>query len=488
MLRWAHAFFSRVCFAVFSKFLEKLKTIAADGAPSHAQLAVECIQNLWGAPRTYPDCVRLARENGGTLPQLEETEADQVLREIFREHAVNNMKLDAPQLQTALAVAARIAEVNYPLLQNAAATYRTLMLNFLLSELLPCSADQLVPLHDARIAALGWLEKYLVAHGRFDQLKPKEDAAAPASKSGDSKADPLDPKHLATTLLKIVKLDGRFPEPGKNTVDQLREATDREESDEETEARLEFLLAAGFAILECCTVAVYHRLLIHPSPESLKEIREFVEHRKKEFAAAKDRSSDVRGMLSPRAAPSEVKVKRHLFHFGPVAMLAVHYAPELSKRFIERVIELLKAQRLSSAWFISVVTLAASHPSYTFSFNHVKAAVGVLLRFQRHHAKAIEDRQKQHQDALSSAAASVAASAKKKGSRKKKKGDDEDDDEMEDETASHVKHPANAAMPEYAIADLIYLLSYHPEFLDEHVLVSRTVVSGGGSEFPFIRC
>ena len=97
---------------------------------------------------------------------------------------------------------------------------------------------------------------------------------------------------------------------------------------------------------------------------------------------------------------------------------------------------------------------------------------------QRGFAYAVQKRADQNQSSAEETRKELSAKKKKKpkSARKSKSGDiaDELAEEVDEEMATRTQRVANTAFPEYAITDLIYVLSYNPEFTDRLSLVRTT--------------
>ncbi len=96
------------------------------------------------------------------------------------------------------------------------------------------------------------------------------------------------------------------------------------------------------------------------------------------------------------------------------------------------------------------------------------ACFSVAVRRQRRHAHMVQLKSERDRAAQQSTAVAE-ASARKKGSAKKKKSKKgaDDMDEDDDAGAAAEEKPARVAnqlYPEYALLDLIYVLSYDPQF------------------------
>ena len=173
-------------------------------------------------------------------------------------------------------------------------------------------------------------------------------AASPKTKKRAPKDDAsIQPRSWLVILLKIIKLDGHFPDlaSGVTTRDQLermqkQQAEEGEEDEAVAAARLDFLLHTAYVMLEMCTVALYHKFLLHPP------------------AAPQPTSASDK---SPPTAAAAAGV-RHVFQLLPLLFLAHHPDPHVSKCFLERVMQLLHANRISWAVWQTALVLGQTHP------------------------------------------------------------------------------------------------------------------------------
>jgi len=203
-----------------------------------------------------------------------------------------------------------------------------------------------------REAGLLLVQNFLLSFGRSGvpldgPLSPDQSlgsGSSSPSKSKSSDASSL-PRNWLVALLKILKLDGRWPDLRPNvTTRQQLESVDPNESAEEQEARLHFLLHASYALLELCTVPVYKAFLTHP-PALVNPALE----KAAPIAAA---VSHTGGLLSPKVhAPVQTAAMashpvRHVFHMLPIFFMARHDAPGVVKGFVERVMKVSTSLRL----------------------------------------------------------------------------------------------------------------------------------------------
>lgn len=125
----------------------------------------------------------------------------------------------------------------------------------------------------------------------------------------------------------------------------------------------------------------------------------------------------------------------------------------------------------------------AQRLTFFFLLSSFYSCLSSFTRRQRQTALLYERRHQAHQQ-QEVAAAQAAEAEKKKTSRKKKKSTDEAEEE-EDEPAGITRPPkvAHGLMPEYALADLIYVLSYNPQFNDHIGLVRNNMFDMVGVYF-----
>jgi len=442
--------------ALDTELLEQMQELALHSYAEHADLAVQIIQKLWSQQADDAELDGAAPATAGSKKsKTARPSADAVLSDLLRTHCAQNVSLESEHLETALACAARVAEVNYPVFL-ACTSEREQLLSFLYDELMP--HRDIVTLVPARLAALTLVQHFLVAHGRSG--KKILDSPGEAAKKG-SDAAPLPaslPRNWVVLLLKVLKVDGRWPDTRMTTREQLQLATDEQETFEVQDARLNFLLHTGYVLLEICNVPVYHHFFLHiPAAAS---------------AAPAAASTEKASLLSPKQAPAPAPPVRHTFHLLPLLYLARHDVPQLAKAFIERVAKLLRTNRLSFPLFSSVLVMAHTHEDRQFVAK-ISAELTDLIRRQRMLAFAVQKRFEQHEQAKHAAAAGVAAASDdvspskgKKGRGGKKSGPTEDE-EMEALEAKQSARIANSTFPEYALTDLLYVQSYDAWFTDK---------------------
>jgi hypothetical protein len=330
-----------------AELLAQLKELALRGMPEHAELAVQVIQNLWSP--TSGDSAdgeeHAASSAAGSKKKGGRPSADSVLSELLQAHCSENLDVEALCVETALSCASKIALVNFGVFKSCSAE-RGQLLSFLWHTLLPHS--NIVALVSMREAGLLLVQNFLLSFGRSgvpldgplspDQTIGSEGGGSSSpSKSKSSDASSL-PRNWLVALLKILKLDGRWPDLRPNvTTRQQLESVDPNESAEEQEARLHFLLHASYALLELCTVPVYKAFLTHP-PALINPALE----KAAPIAAA---VSHAGGLLSPKVhAPVQTAAMashpvRHVFHMLPIFFMARHDAPGVVKGFVERVMK-----------------------------------------------------------------------------------------------------------------------------------------------------
>lgn len=251
-----------------NEFLAQLKELAFNGSEAHAALAVECIQHLWGQPHGVTQL--MAIQSAGTEVTAEPDDAtDPILSELLSAHCDQNLSLSSERLPAALSCCAKIIELNFPLFMKRTEDRSTLLM-FLMHELMP--AEDIAALREARAAGILLVQQYLsnfaLSHRSLDMVvgSPVASAASAGSSpkkrtSGVLKEDSaIQPRNWLIILLKILKLDGRFPDLTGTTKDMLARLAGQEEDEEHEQARHEFLINAAYALLELCTVPLYHKV------------------------------------------------------------------------------------------------------------------------------------------------------------------------------------------------------------------------------------
>jgi len=430
---------------LMSRLLSYLKSLALGSHALHARLAVECIYNLWGPdPASQRPGVAAAEkeeveEKKEKESEKEQTEAELMLEEILSEHASTNLEIDSPSLVAALCSATRTIQLDYHLF--ASSPHRRTFLNFLIHKLLP--TPSIVALSTARLAAIQLIQAFLLGFGT--SVGQSGSALIDIQTESQGKDASITPQQLLIMMLKILKLDGRTPKPNTFTRQQLEEEAGLEETVEEREARLQLLLATSFGILELCTLPYYCRFFLHPP-------QHHVPPRKEEEAAP--------GALTPKMGSVP---HRHPYHFTSLAFVARHTNREIARRFIDRVAEMLTPMRKLPIGFFVILTFADVHPDHAFT-QHIKDQMIVAIRRQRALAHLYQARHAQ---------AAEEAESKK---RKKKTKSQEEKDSEEAAAAEDRRRQAHSAMPEYLLADLIYLLSYDPTFRVEGVAAAKEEV------------
>jgi hypothetical protein len=283
----------------------------------------------------------------------------------------------------------------------------------------------------------------------------------------------------------------------KTTREQLLEVAKAEESEEEQQARLDFLVHTSYALLELCCVPVFHRFFVHTP----------IMHNAAAEAAAAAKATGG-SLLSPKApiaaAAAASHPVRHMFQFIPLAFLAQHDAEHVSKAFMERVMQLLTVNRLSLTLYAAVLVLGCKHPDTAFvkRMQHQLASVthththtrtqrlwrsvctpshrasscmcffvrSLQTRQVRRLAVAIQRRAESKQETKQAEDEEARQAAKPKAKRKSRKSG-ADAEEIEGDVVAHSnvhgKRMANQMFPEYVLADVIYLLSYDPKFVDQ---------------------
>jgi hypothetical protein len=330
-----------------AELLAQLKELALRGMPEHAELAVQVIQNLWSPTSGDAEGEEHAASSAaGSKKKGGRPSADSVLSELLQAHCSENLDVEAQYVETALSCASKIALVNFGVFKSCSEE-RGQLLSFLWHTLLPHS--NIVALVSMREAGLLLVQNFLLSFGRSGvpldgPLSPDQSlgsggggGSSSPSKSKSSDASSL-PRNWLVALLKILKLDGRWPDLRPNvTTRQQLESVDPNESAEEQEARLHFLLHASYALLELCTVPVYKAFLTHP-PALVNPALE----KAAPIAAA---VSHAGGLLSPKVhAPVQTAAMashpvRHVFHMLPIFFMARHDAPGVVKGFVERVMK-----------------------------------------------------------------------------------------------------------------------------------------------------
>ena len=332
----------------FSQLLATLKHLALSGSFEQAQLAVECIINLWCQPQSS----EVKSHDDAEALNVGESEGDVILTEILTEHVDDNLAIDSPRLVTALAVASKVARLNFPLFRHLT-DVRTRFLTLVNAELLP--TDAIVEYQQERQAGIELVQNFLYSFGQSGGTFAQESTMTSAEMA-------ISPKSLLAVLIKIIKLDGRYPIAGMSTAQQLAQITSQsvKETDESQVARYEFLLAVAFALLELLTVQIYHRFFVHPSPEAIAQYKS--RHDRTNRTDGDDSTTNLLASPKSRTHASTAPLHRFSFHILPIAYLAFHHLPELSKRFLQRVLELMKTGKLSYSLYVTILVLGASHP------------------------------------------------------------------------------------------------------------------------------
>lgn len=331
-----------------AKLLEVLKRFALKGSQEEAPLAMHIIHKLWGpAAPVKPDASLSDEEMAAT-----QTEGDRVQLELLQHHAEHHLSLRSDSLLTALACAARVAETNYPLWRFAH-TVRRQYLTFLLHQLFP--ARDIVLLAPARQAALQLLQNYLLSFARSGATL---DTAVHEKEDGG-----ITPKGWFIQLLKVLKLDGRWPESNRTTAETLARLaeTGEEEEDEVQNARYFFLLHTSYTLLHLCTHALYHRFFIHVPNEAFAA---------KSMAAPQGGGGGGGGVLSPKQAARLSSIK-HQFHFPILAYMARHKVDEVARLFVEKAMQLLREGKLAYPLYVTIPILAQQHSDPHF-VKHIK--------------------------------------------------------------------------------------------------------------------
>lgn len=156
------------------------------------------------------------------------------------------------------------------------------------------------------------------------------------------------------------------PLPNTTTADQL--ASSRSENDTQLTSRLEFLVATSGAIVELLAVPMYYTFFIRPSRELITAAQAAAASK-----AGTNHSDAGSSILSPKRVASKDKrdhpsssALRHPFHFATLAFLAHHPYPEVSRRFIDKVFEMIRRAKLTYSVFASVIALCANHEDSHF--------------------------------------------------------------------------------------------------------------------------
>lgn len=246
-----------------NEFLALLKELALNGSEAHAGLAVECIQHLWGKPHGLAQLTAI-QSAGGDVTAEPDDATDSILSEILSTHC-EALSLSSERLPAALVCCAKIIEVHFPLFMKRAAD-RSTLLKFLLHVLMP--AEDIVGMREARAAGILLVQQYMLcfanSHRALDVIigaAAEPAGASPKKRAAGVKDDSaIQPRNWLIILLKIIKLDGRFPELTGTTKEMLERLAGQEEDEEQAQARHEFLLNAAYALLELCTVPLYHKV------------------------------------------------------------------------------------------------------------------------------------------------------------------------------------------------------------------------------------
>ena len=246
-------------------FLAQLKELAINGSVAHTGLAVECIQHLWGKPHG-PVQLKAIHDAGAEVTAEPDDATDPILGEILSVHCAENLSLSSERLPAALQCCAKLIEIHFPLFMKRTAD-RSTLLKFLMHELMP--AEDIVGLREARAAAILIVQQYMLcfalSHPALDVIVG---SAAESSVGSSPKKRPvgvkedsaIQPRNWLIILLKVLKLDGRFPELTGTTKEMLERLAGQEEEPEQEQARHEFLINAAYALLELCTIPLYHKV------------------------------------------------------------------------------------------------------------------------------------------------------------------------------------------------------------------------------------
>lgn len=202
-----------------------------------------------------------------------------------------------------------------------------------------------------------------------------------------------------TILLKLLRAQGKL------TRDTGKEGEEEKISEEDEN---EIYLTTAKCLIDCCGCDLYHRILFQAPSSSSSAAH-----------AGEERKSSI--LHSPSAKSHPSPSVPHPFHFANLALVANHPSPLIKQGFIDYVQERLIQRKLPFSYSI-ILAFAFNEENKEYRDKIKRSLINLISR--------------QRREALSSPASH----------RVTKEG----------------KVKANSALPEFVLADLIYLLSYHP--------------------------